>query len=115
MPAVDPAVLDDAIERMADDLGITRAALVDALALWISEQRITRIVAGMPSPRVPSAAAVGTTACIIGYLGYLSGPSTLGAPAPLSSAEFSAELDNIAVEHGSPGPIWSISHARPPR
>ena len=85
---------------MADDLGVTRAALVDTLAIWISEQRIARIAAGMPSPRVSSAAAVGAVASIIGYLGYLSGPSPDGGPGPLSSAEFSAALDDLAVEHG---------------
>lgn len=98
--AVDPAVLDETVGRMAEELGITRAALADALALWLSEQRIARIAAAMPSPRVSSAAAVGVVAFIIGYLGYLSGPSPDGGPAPLSSAEFSAALEDLAVEHG---------------
>ena len=85
---------------MADDLGITRAALVDALALRISEQRIARIAAGIPSTRIPSAAAVGVVASIIGYRGYLSGPSPEGGPATLSSAEFSAALEDVTAEHG---------------
>jgi hypothetical protein len=97
---VDPALLGEAVGRMADDLGITRTELVDALTLWISEQRMVRIAAGMPSPCIPSAAAVGVVAYIIGYLGYLSGPSPAGGPTPLSSAEFSAALEDLAAGHG---------------
>lgn len=98
--AVEPAVLDEIVGRMADELGITRAALVDALALRISEQRIARIIAGMPSSNLSPAAAVGTAACIIAYLGYLSGPAPEGGPALLTSAEFAAELERLAAGYG---------------
>lgn len=100
---VDLARLEEALERMADDLGISRPALFEALTLLVLDRVITAAALGAGPAPLPSVVTEDAIALVIGYLypGHRAARQIdRGLPQTRTAGEFQAALEKIAAEQG---------------
>jgi DNA-binding FadR family transcriptional regulator len=101
---VDLACLDEALDRMADDLGISRPALFEALTLLILDRLITAAALGAGPTHLPSEVTEDAIALVIGYL-YPGHPAARqihrDLPTTRTAEEFCAALEGLASREGA--------------
>lgn len=101
---VDLARLDEALDRMAGELGITRPALLEALTLLILDRLITAAALGAGPTHLPSVVTEDAIALVIGYL-YPGHPAARqihrDLPHTRTAEEFRAALEDLAAREGA--------------
>lgn len=98
------ARLDEALERMAGDLGISRPALFEALTLLILDRLITAAALGAGPAHLPPVVTEDAIALVIGYL-YPGHPAARqihrDLPHTRTAEEFRAARDDLAAREGA--------------